>query len=521
MFLLFQNVTVHLKKGGKLLSICYFHRTKYDNETMKTHVLILTIFALLAGVITCNGQNRKNLRRPVVAGNYYPSSSGELRSELEELFVSVEDKNSQEGINAIIVPDGSFEKSGKITAAAYSKLNPEKEFVRVFIIGASHNNEFKGISVYKKGDYRTPLGIVKVDNEVVDRLILKNSFIKYKAKAHINEHSIEVQLPYLQYWLKKPSKIVPVIIGTQSAEMCDKLAEVLEPYFTPDNLFIISSDISGITDSNNAILEAINANSSDTLTKTLVSENKKSSPEQIISSIELGPVYTILNVASNKRNIKVEKVDGMSANNAESHSFIIENEIKQQPANVNLTPDDVQFLLRLVRETITQKLKDNTNPEINENELSENLKSTYGAFVTLTINDEIRGNMGKFTTTDPLYKVVQEMAVAAAFRDNRYMPVTKNEIRDMDIEISVVTPLKQVFSSDEIQVGKHGIYMTMYGRSGTFLPQVARITGWNKEEFLGYCARDKAGLGWDGWRTADLFTFEAFVYNRRDAIRRQ
>ena len=83
---------------------------------------------------------------------------------------------------------------------------------------------------------------------------------------------------------------------------------------------------------------------------------------------------------------------------------------------------------------------------------------------------------------------------------------------DIKIEISVLTPLKRINSPDEIILGKHGIYMKKGYNSGTFLPQVANSTGWTKEEFLGHCSRDKAGMGWDGWKTAELYTYEAIVF---------
>jgi uncharacterized protein (TIGR00296 family) len=104
------------------------------------------------------------------------------------------------------------------------------------------------------------------------------------------------------------------------------------------------------------------------------------------------------------------------------------------------------------------------------------------------------------------------MAVASSTRDTRFNPVKSDEMATLRIEISVLTPLKKITSPDEIILGKHGIYMKKGYNSGTFLPQVAKSTGWTKEEFLGHCSRDKAGMGWDGWKTAELYTYEAIVF---------
>jgi len=105
------------------------------------------------------------------------------------------------------------------------------------------------------------------------------------------------------------------------------------------------------------------------------------------------------------------------------------------------------------------------------------------------------------------------MAIASATKDNRFSRVTAKEIDELHIEISVLSPLKKIENSDEIVLGKHGIYIKKGYNAGTFLPQVATETGWNLEEFLGHCSQDKAGIGWDGWKEAELFTYEAFIFS--------
>ena len=108
------------------------------------------------------------------------------------------------------------------------------------------------------------------------------------------------------------------------------------------------------------------------------------------------------------------------------------------------------------------------------------------------------------------------MAIASATQDYRFSPVTPEEIPGLEIEISVLTPLRRIHSIDEIQLGKHGIYIKKGYNSGTFLPQVASETGWTKEEFLGHCAQDKAGLGWNGWKDAELYVYEAIVFGEKE-----
>ena len=149
-------------------------------------------------------------------------------------------------------------------------------------------------------------------------------------------------------------------------------------------------------------------------------------------------------------------------------------------------------------------------------DFSQTLKSNCGAFVTINKTHRLRGCIGRFDAGDPLYLVVQQMAIAAATQDSRFTPVTPAELKDLEVEISVLSPLRKINSIDEIVMGKHGIYIVKDNRTGTFLPQVATETGWSKEEFLGHCSRDKAGLAWDGWKTADIYIYEAIVFSESD-----
>jgi len=142
-------------------------------------------------------------------------------------------------------------------------------------------------------------------------------------------------------------------------------------------------------------------------------------------------------------------------------------------------------------------------------------KRNLGAFVTLKLNGNLRGCIGRFNPPDPLYLVVSQMAAASAFDDTRFLPLSKEEFEKIKIEISVLSPLKRISNINEIILGKHGIYIKKGFRSGTMLPQVATENNWTVEQFLGYTARDKAGLEWTGWKDAELYTYEAVVLEEK------
>ncbi len=121
-------------------------------------------------------------------------------------------------------------------------------YKNVFVIGSSHRYPFEGAAIYQSGDFETPLGVIPVNHELARELTKKESvFVKYD-QAHLNEHSLEVQLPFLQYYLEKDFQLVPILLGTQSPKTCQKIARALEPYLSEDNLFVISADFSHYPD---------------------------------------------------------------------------------------------------------------------------------------------------------------------------------------------------------------------------------------------------------------------------------
>jgi AmmeMemoRadiSam system protein A len=179
-----------------------------------------------------------------------------------------------------------------------------------------------------------------------------------------------------------------------------------------------------------------------------------------------------------------------------------------------LTEDDKTLLLSVARRAIENHLIGAEGPPLPD--FPGNLKVKCGAFVSLYCKGRLRGCIGTFAEDEELHRVINRMALAAAFSDTRFSPVGENELGDLKIEISVLSPRKPVSGPDEIVIGKHGIYMKSGHRRGTLLPQVAIKEGWNSVEFLENCARYKAGIGRYGWKEAELYTFEAIIFETAD-----
>jgi hypothetical protein len=175
------------------------------------------------------------------------------------------------------------------------------------------------------------------------------------------------------------------------------------------------------------------------------------------------------------------------------------------------------LLFDIARNSIRSMLYENKRITLDEGKIPEALKRPLGVFVTLKINGVLRGCIGRFVSTEPLCNLVSASAVSSAFEDPRFPALTKAEYEKVDVEITVLGPMKKINNIAEIKLGRHGIYIKKDLRAGTMLPQVATEYGWTVEEFLGYTSRDKAGIGWDGWKNAEIFIYDGLVLeeNRR------
>lgn len=506
----------------------------------KSLALPLIMILLLNISFSCKAQKKDEayIRQPAVAGSFYPSNPEQLKEQLKK-YLTEGEKERKKDINpneiaAIIAPHAGYVFSGEVAASGFSYLNPDKKYTTIFLIGTSHQVYIKGASIFKKGEFKTPLGNIEIDSTITGKLIKECSYIEDLPGAQNKEHSLEVQLPFLQYRLKNKFKIVPIIIGAQSENICKKIALALEPYFTEDNLFVISSDFSHYPSYEDALKidkatgESILLNSPEAFISALGKNDLLDVNGLSTSCCSWSAVLTLLHITKDKPEIKVNHIkysnSGASVIGDKSrvvgyHSFIFTRKKETKMSeSFSLSKDDKITLLKTARNTLENKLKYKAYYPEDEFKYSDALKSSCGAFVTLKIKGNLRGCIGRFITKEPLYKTVIEMAIAAATQDTRFNPVSYSELKEINIEISVLTPLKRIESDEEFEIGKHGIYIIKDGQGGTFLPQVAKETGWTKEEFLGHCARDKAGIGWFGWKDAELYTYEALVFGEEDVL---
>ena len=474
---------------------------------------------------SCNEQKTPVVRPATQANRFYTGNPEELSQEVDSFLALHSSRTTYQNVAALIVPHAGYYFSGNVAASAYMTLNPKKSYKRIFLLGPSHHEWLNGASVNSKVDYyATPLGNVKVDRETAQQLIDADSVFSYKAAAHAQEHCLEVQLPFLQRRLDEVPPIVPIIISTNDYSKLKRMAEMLRPYFTDDNLFIISSDFSHYPSYEDAYEvdtktgKAIETGDVEQLIATI--ENNADSGKRNLATSACGefPIITLMLMLNHNYEIKHLMYQNSGDIDNHDHSRVVGYHafafLRKQISETEFTLTDADK--KQLKEIALQSIKDSLDskpiarPTLHS-QLSI-LNSKCGAFVSLHKYGRLRGCIGHFGEDYPLHEIVAEMARAAAFEDPRFTPMTREELDDIDIEISVLTPMRRIQSIDEFELHRHGIYIRKGFRSGTFLPQVADEVNWTKEEFIGHCSQDKAGLGWDGWRDAELYVYEAIVF---------
>jgi AmmeMemoRadiSam system protein B/AmmeMemoRadiSam system protein A len=467
-------------------------------------------------------------RQPAVAGKFYPGNPDNLHQELVSLF-STAVPGQGDHVRAIVSPHAGYIYSGKVAASAFNQIDGKKSYKRIFLIASSHHISFDKASVYCDGDFIMPYGKEDVDT-VFGKMLVEHypDIFTANPDAHLKEHSLEVQLPFLHYTLKTDYCIVPIVIGTSDQEVCRRIASVLRPYLNDDNLFIISSDFSHYPEYSSARIvdaatkDAILSNNPGVLLTTLSDNEMKQIPHLVTSLCGWASVLTLLYMSTLNDSLEYHAVEYSNSGdtlNYGEHDRVVGYwgiTLREKPtgeSDFKLTESDKKMLLNIAITTLEDHCSHKKNHKQETQNLSPTLNTKCGAFVTLHKNGRLRGCIGRLTGIEPLYKLIREMTVSAASHDRRFLPVSEDELPEIDIEISVLSPLKKIDDIEEIVLGKHGIFIEEGYHTGVFLPQVAIETGWSKEEFLGHCARDKAGLDWDGWKTADLFIFTATVFS--------
>jgi hypothetical protein len=466
----------------------------------------------------------ESVKEPNVAGAFYPDDPKVLSAMIEEFLAQAKPSAMNGEIFALISPHAGYGYSGQVAAFGY-KLIEGKSYKTVIVLAPSHQYAFSGVSVYAEGAFRTPLGEVLVDRDFTQKLLNKIKDVAYVPEAFAKEHAVEVQIPFLQKVLPF-FKIVPIIMGDSSYETCQRLAILLKNAIgeRKDILVVASTDLYHGYDFEEALR----------VDKETVSSVEKMDAEGLFKGLENGQLqmcggYGVVTTLILSKLLGHEKTKVLCyTNSAEVTgkkekgvwtvgyvSCAIDND-SEEASMLNIAQR--KRLLEIARKTIETHLLTGKKMEVTEADPVFNKE--MGAFVTLHKDGELRGCIGNIIGRGPLYLTVRDMAIEAATGDPRFSPVKPGELKNIEIEISVLTPLEKIDDVSKIKMGVHGVLVRKGYNSGVFLPQVATETGWSREEFLSNLCAHKAGLAADAWKdkSTDIYIFSAEVFSEKEVL---
>jgi AmmeMemoRadiSam system protein B/AmmeMemoRadiSam system protein A len=424
---------------------------------------------------------------------------------------------------AVIVPHAGYVYSGPVAAHAYRALRG-MDFDTVVVVGPSHRSAFRGISVMDAETFRTPLGDIPVDSALV-RELLRGPDTSWRPEAHAREHSLEVQVPFLQRALGKFSLVLAVVGNLSPAAEKAFIETLARARGSKRILLVASTDLSHYHDYKTA-------RKLDDVALGLVRSLDAAALLRAVEKEEcelcgILPVHLAMEYARVVGAGDVRLLDTASSGDTAgpkdqvvgyaSLAFLPGAAAKAAatPAEAagSLGPAEKKRLLDLARRTIESWVRDRKLPAVSETDPT--LQVRQGAFVTIEMKGALRGCIGNFVSKEPLWKTVMAMAVAASSEDPRFPPMTPADLPGMELEISVLSPMRRISGPSEIEVGKHGLYIVKGYRSGTLLPQVATDYGWDGLTFLQQTCR-KAGLPPDAWKEgAEISVYDAQVFSEK------
>lgn len=467
----------------------------------------------------------EKVRPAMFAGLFYPADRDELQKMIDDLLAQVQ---PVQGIPIVLmVPHAGYAFSGLVAAYAYRQIQGVS-YDAIVIIGNNHSvADFSAVSIYSEGAFATPLGEVPVD-EVLAKALLdadETGRLVAEARVHHFEHSIEVQLPFLQR-VQPGCKIVPIMIGQPSGENCEALSTALVKVLAGrKGLVIVSSDMahypaySDAVQVDTATLNAICSMDPQAVLRNDQQYMSADIPNLVCTLCGLGPVLTGMMVARE-----------LGANEATVLRYANSGDSPAGEGNLdrvvgygavmfwhwsppNFTPEQKAELLALARRTLEKYLTEQEAPA--ESPL-EYAMERCGVFVTLTRDGQLRGCIGHVVSHEPLYRTIQECAILAATEDQRFLPVSAAELEEIRIEISVLSPLHPLQNINDIQIGRDGLVIAQGQHFGVLLPQVPVQEGWDRDEYLRALCR-KAGLPEDAWsKGATLYYFTADVFGESE-----
>jgi hypothetical protein len=482
---------------------------------------------------------KTNVMVSPLAGRWFPADAAELKRMIAGLLPAPRPAPVA-GVCAVLVPHAGYQYSGKVACQVYARLDTNA-YDRVVVMGPTHSIGLHGlVSVPEAAFLETPLGRVGVDTAFVAAL-RKSPLVVCEPRAHQHEHSDQIQVPLLQTFFGDRVKLVTLVVGQMDPASSRRFADVLRPLLDARTLVVVSSDFThygpnyGYVPFTKDVPRQLDALDHRVFARIAAIDANgfwKVMEETQTTVCGHYPIAILLELLP--KNARAGEVaydtSGRMLNDWENSvsylGAVFTGEWRPaQPAaaatnaapavGAPLDEEDRAQLLKLARATLEYAVRKGKAPPIESTGVTirPGMKQVMGGFVTLNEHRELRGCIGEIFPRREIWKVVQEQAVNAALHDPRFEPVSPDETKAIQIDISALTPPRPVASYRDIVIGKHGMTLSKQGCSAVFLPQVAPEQGWDLATTLSHLA-NKAGLPADAWKEGAAFTvFEAQVFH--------
>jgi len=433
------------------------------------------------------------IRNPVVSGQFYPASPSQLKAMIEEM---IDEKAVKEEVIGLVSPHAGYIYSGWVAGAVISKIKFKDTFI---IMGPNHTGMGKPCSIMTEGVWKTPLGNVEINSELSKQILANSSYLQEDYAAHQYEHSIEVQIPFLQYF-KPDISIVPIILAYSSGATYKGIGKELAKAIKESNkevVIIASSDMTHYEPQESAqrkdmkAIEAILDLNEDELLRRI--------DELDISMCGYAPTVSLISAAKELGATGAELVRYQTSGDTSG-------DYTRVVGYAGIIIREMSPVVKLAKKTVEAYIKDGKT--LQPEELTPEMKQKAGVFVSIHKFGELRGCIGTF---EPAEKNVAEEiinnAVNSATRDPRFPPIVPTELKDLSYSVDVLTTPEPIDSQDRLDPKKYGVIVEAGMRRGLLLPD---LEGVDTVDFQIEICRQKAGIAPD--EPIKLYRFEVKRY---------
>ncbi len=417
------------------------------------------------------------IREPVVAGQFYPASSSQLREVIEGM---VDKEAVKEEVIGLVSPHAGYIYSGPVVGAVISKIKFKDTFI---IMGPNHTGRGKPLSIMTQGVWKTPLGKVEIDSELGKRILDTSTHLEEDHLAHEYEHCIEVQLPFLQYF-KPDIKFVPIVLAYASGDIFKEIGREIARAVKDLNrevIIIASSDMThyepqeSAQRKDNQAIEAMLDLNEDELLKRV--------QELDITMCGYAPSVSLISAAKELGATRAELVRYQtSGDTSGDYSAVV--------GYAGIVIMEMSPIAKLARQTVEAYVKEGETPK--PEEFTPEMKGKAGVFVSIHKFGELRGCIGTFEPTrDNVAEEIIANAISSAIRDPRFPPVAPEELKHLDYSVDVLTSPESVDSQDQLDHKKYGVIVEAGLRRGLLLPD---LEGVDTVDYQIDICRQKAGI---------------------------